>query len=261
MTLPQFCQVAMLPQGRFQAFLRARSEERHALLQQVFQTGRFDRTERWLRDRRVELRRSSEAHQAAVADLVSRVSEVGGHDAPQEWPDDPALLGRWIDELTTRAVTASVEQAIAVEAASAAEVAASEASAAGIELAGLRATHAAARRAWAAVEAGLPDHEARTLTLARAHRAVGVRPLHELAARRPPGGARAGPAGPRCPRVPRGAARAHDDRRPRDRRAPPRRDPHPHRHRADPPAAAPVRRPGAAAWPGSSGPATRRLPS
>src|SRR5699024_6994517 len=31
MTMPQFCQVAMLPQGRFQAFLRARSEERHTL--------------------------------------------------------------------------------------------------------------------------------------------------------------------------------------------------------------------------------------
>ncbi|HSU03743.1 MAG TPA: SMC family ATPase [Nocardioides sp.] len=181
MTLPQFCQVAMLPQGRFQAFLRARSEERHALLQQVFQTGRFDRTERWLRDRRVELRRRSEAQQSAVADLVSRVSEVAGDDAPAQWPSDPALLDRWIDELTTSAVTASVEQAIAVEAASAAEVAASEASAAGIELAGLRATHAAARRAWAGIEAATPDHEERTLTLARAHRAVGVRPLHELA--------------------------------------------------------------------------------
>ena len=50
MTLPQFCQVALLPQGRFQAFLRARSDERHALLQQVFQTGRFDSVERWLRE-------------------------------------------------------------------------------------------------------------------------------------------------------------------------------------------------------------------
>ncbi len=181
MTLPQFCQVAMLPQGRFQAFLRARSEERHALLQQVFQTGRFDRTERWLRDRRVELRRRSETHQATIADLVSRVSEVGGHDAPPDWLADPAILGRWIDDLTATAVTASVEQAIAVESASAAEVAASEASARGIELAGQRATHAAARRAWATIEAGTADHEARTLTLARAHRAVGVRPLHELA--------------------------------------------------------------------------------
>ena len=181
MTLPQFCQVAMLPQGRFQAFLRARSEERHALLQQVFQTGRFDRTERWLRDRRVELRRSSEAHQGAVADLVSRVSEVGGAAAPTFWPGDPTTFRAWIDELTTTAVSAAVEQAIQVEAASAAEVAASEASAAGIELAGLRATHAAARRAWAAVQAASPDHETRKLTVAQAHRAVAVRPLHELA--------------------------------------------------------------------------------
>ena len=181
MTLPQFCQVAMLPQGRFQAFLRARSEERHALLQQVFQTGRFDRTERWLRDRRVELRRSSEAHRTAVADLVSRVSEVGADAAPSAWPSDPELLGAWIDTLTATAVTASVAQAFAVEAASAAEVAASEAFAAGTELAGLRATHAAARRSWATIEAGAADHDARTLTLARAHRAAGVRPLHELA--------------------------------------------------------------------------------
>ncbi|PKH40460.1 exonuclease SbcC [Nocardioides alpinus] len=181
MTLPQFCQVAMLPQGRFQAFLRARSEERHALLQQVFQTGRFDRTERWLRDRRVELRRTAEQHQAAVADLVSRVSEVGGVQAPADWPTDPTSLGRWMDELSTTAVAASVAQAIEVEAASAAEVAASEASAAGIELAGLRATHAAARRAWATLEAAAPDHESRRRTVAQAHRAVAVRPLHDLA--------------------------------------------------------------------------------
>lgn len=181
MTLSQFCQVAMLPQGRFQAFLRARSEERHALLQQVFQTGRFDRTERWLRDRRVELRRSSDAHRAAVADLTSRVSEVGGDPAPTDWPADPDLLGRWIEELSTAAATASREQAMMVEASSAAELAASEASAAGIELAGLRATYAAARRAWATIEAAAPDHEARTAKAAQAVRAASVRPLHELA--------------------------------------------------------------------------------
>ena len=42
----------MLPQGRFQAFLRAESEERHKLLQQLFRTARFEDVERWLRDRR-----------------------------------------------------------------------------------------------------------------------------------------------------------------------------------------------------------------
>ncbi|WP_414858314.1 AAA family ATPase [Nocardioides sp. Soil774] len=181
MTLPQFCQVALLPQGRFQAFLRARSEERHALLQQVFQTGRFDRTERWLRERRVELRRASEQQQRSVADLVSRVSEVGDDEAPADWPEAPDALLAWLQDLTTAAVTASVEQAIAVEAASAAEVAAAGASAAGIELAGMRATHAAARRAWATLEAADAEHSSRRRRIDKAQRAAGVRRLHDLA--------------------------------------------------------------------------------
>ncbi|GAB3032302.1 nuclease SbcCD subunit C [Nocardioides flavus (ex Wang et al. 2016)] len=181
MTLPQFCQVALLPQGRFQAFLRARSEERQALLQQVFQTGRFDRTERWLRERRVELRRASEEHRAAVADLVSRTSEVGGDAAPDDWVSAPASLAAWIDALTEAAVTASVEQALAVEAASAAEVAAAQASAAGIELAGLRATHAAARRSWAALEAAAQEHASRRRRADKARRAASVLSLHHLA--------------------------------------------------------------------------------
>ena len=129
----------------------------------------------------MELRRTFEAHQRAVADLVSRVSEVGDDDTPGDWQADPAVLHTWMDRLTTAAVTASVEQAIRVEAASAKEVAAADASAAGIELAGLRATHATARRAWAAVESGAPDHEARKRQVAQAHKAGPVRPLHELA--------------------------------------------------------------------------------
>ncbi|HEV2798224.1 MAG TPA: SMC family ATPase [Nocardioides sp.] len=181
MTLPQFCQVAMLPQGRFQAFLRARSDERHALLQQVFQTGRFDDVERWLRERRVELRRRSQDHEGMVADLVSRVSEVAGDSAPQDWPADPESLRDWFGAVTTAAVSESVAQTLIVDAASAAEIAASEESAAGIELAGRRATHAAARRARAAIEAATPAHDTRKDRVAQAHRAAGVRPLHELA--------------------------------------------------------------------------------
>jgi DNA repair protein SbcC/Rad50 len=181
MTLPQFCQVALLPQGRFQAFLRARSEERHALLQQVFQTGRFDRTERWLRERRVELRRASEQQQRSVADLVSRVSEVGDDEAPADWPETPDALLAWLQDLTSAAVTESVQQTIAVEAASAAELAAADASAAGIELAGRRATHAAARRAWATLEAAGAEHASRRRRIDKAQRAAGVRRLHDLA--------------------------------------------------------------------------------
>ena len=85
MTLPQFCQVAMLPQGRFQAFLRARSEERHALLQQVFRTERFDRAERWLLDRRVELRRRSQTLHDRCAGVLNRFQEAAGVGVPEEW--------------------------------------------------------------------------------------------------------------------------------------------------------------------------------
>ncbi|WP_416952333.1 AAA family ATPase [Nocardioides sp. T5] len=133
MTLPQFCQVAMLPQGRFQAFLRARSEERHALLQQVFQTGRFDRTERWLRDRRVALRRDSETHRSTVADLVSRVSEVGDDQAPDDWQADPAVLDGWATGLGEAAASASAAQATLTETLAAAETAAAVAESAGVE--------------------------------------------------------------------------------------------------------------------------------
>ena len=58
MTAAQFTQVAMLPQGRFQAFLRASSTERHAVLQQLFRTDRFEQVERWLVERRTTARRT-----------------------------------------------------------------------------------------------------------------------------------------------------------------------------------------------------------
>lgn len=181
MTLPQFCQVAMLPQGRFQAFLRARSEERHALLQQVFQTGRFDRTERWLRDRRVALRRDSEAHRGTVADLVSRVSEVGGDRAPDDWQSDPAGLGDWVAGLVEAAASASAEQTALTASAAATETAAATAEATGLELAARQATHAAARRDRAALEAAAPEHAARVDRADRAQRATAARSLHDLA--------------------------------------------------------------------------------
>ncbi|MEQ4523106.1 SMC family ATPase, partial [Nocardioides kribbensis] len=89
MNVAQFTQVAMLPQGRFQAFLRARSEERHRLLQQLFRTGRFEDVERWLREHRTALRRDSESRREGVADLVSRVSEAADAALPGAAGADP----------------------------------------------------------------------------------------------------------------------------------------------------------------------------
>src|SRR5688500_8181380 len=113
MNVTQFTQVAMLPQGRFQAFLRARSEERHRLLQQLFRTGRFEDVERWLRDRRIELRRRSEAAHRRVADLVSRVSEATDATLPDDWdlhdlsePAASGLLLTWTTDLRDGAAEA-----------------------------------------------------------------------------------------------------------------------------------------------------------
>ncbi len=181
LNLPQFCQVAMLPQGRFQAFLRARSEERHALLQQVFQTGRFDQVERWLRDRRVSLRRASEAQHTLVADLVSRVSEVTDSAAPETWGDEPSSLRPWRDDLTAVTDRSRAEAAHRAAAAAVDEVTAQAAATAGIELAGIIATHAHATRSLQALESAAPAHDADVRRVESARRAGGVRPLHELA--------------------------------------------------------------------------------
>ncbi len=98
LTMSQFCQVALLPQGQFQAFLRAKSETRQALLQRVFRTGRFEKVERWLREHRTQLRHQSTECTHRVSTVVSRLSETTGLDEPTDWTDEldaPAILDDW----------------------------------------------------------------------------------------------------------------------------------------------------------------------
>ena len=115
MTCTQFTQVAMLPQGRFQAFLRATSLERHAVLQRLFRTRRFEEVERWLVDRRVALRRRSQTYNDRCAGVVSRIQEAAGTGLPEGWePHDlePAVadgeLEQWTRTLTENAATDAV---------------------------------------------------------------------------------------------------------------------------------------------------------
>ncbi len=88
MTVTQFTQVAMLPQGRFQAFLRASSAERQGVLQRLFRTRRFEEVERWLAERRLELHRSSTAAHARTTGVVNRIVEASGEPVPEEWSLD-----------------------------------------------------------------------------------------------------------------------------------------------------------------------------
>jgi DNA repair protein SbcC/Rad50 len=118
MNAAQFCQVAMLPQGRFQTFLRARSEERHKVLQQLFRSSRFEDVERWLVNRRQSLKSDNAAHQDAVAAVLSRILEVAAAELAQGWdlhdlevPAQSGLLGPWVEELVNAACTEALAAA------------------------------------------------------------------------------------------------------------------------------------------------------
>ncbi len=107
MTATQFTQVAMLPQGRFQAFLRASSTERHAVLQRLFRTDRFELVERWLVDRRGDARRAAEVGERGVLDVLHRFQEAAGADLPAgtalEVVVESGELVTWADALVATA--------------------------------------------------------------------------------------------------------------------------------------------------------------
>lgn len=117
MTCAQFTQVAMLPQGRFQVFLRASSADRHAVLTRLFRTRRYEDVEKWLVERRLVLGRRSAQHDHAVSALLSRFEEAAGTSRPLAWDDagldqvaaDGALKG-WlqaaVDQARLQAVAA-----------------------------------------------------------------------------------------------------------------------------------------------------------
>ncbi len=180
MTCGQFTQVAMLPQGRFQAFLRASSAERHAVLQQLFRTDRFERVERWLVERRTEARRASERAAAAVRGVLHRIEEAGATGLPADLEADLAqsaergLLAGWADEVragaahaheTAAAATRSAEERDAV---AAEELHVAQASASLIR----RAQTAAAELA--SLEARREEHELLRCRLALHHQAAPV---------------------------------------------------------------------------------------
>ncbi|MBB6625762.1 SMC family ATPase [Nocardioides sp. KIGAM211] len=187
MNVTQFTQVAMLPQGRFQAFLRARSDERHRLLQQLFRTGRFDEVERWFKERRSLLRRRSEASHQRVADLVSRVSEATEVRLPADWdirdllgPAADGTLLTWATGLRDAALTTRASSEADAETAAGAETVARDV------LDEVRTTLEQRRRVEAAAAeqqallAAADDHARGRDRVDAARRAAGVLPLHRI---------------------------------------------------------------------------------
>jgi DNA repair protein SbcC/Rad50 len=188
MTLTQFVQVAMLPQGRFQAFLRSSAEERKRLLERLFRTERFADVERWLRERRVELRRRSEELNAGVAEVVSRISETAAVTLPDDWdvhdlglPAGDGAIATWARALAeeateSQAVTSGAAmEALAAESETLSSLDAARAMAE--KQRGLRAAAAAESRLVAAAE----EQEERVRRVEAAQRAEAVAGVSELA--------------------------------------------------------------------------------
>jgi DNA repair protein SbcC/Rad50 len=87
----QFEQVAMLPQGEFQKFLQATSQERHDVLQRLFKTDRFSRIEDWVQDHSRTLRDRSDKGEIQVQRILDSLADRAGIDLPAELSDlDPA---------------------------------------------------------------------------------------------------------------------------------------------------------------------------
>lgn len=94
MSVDQFFQVVMLPQGEFARFLRAETAEREQLLEKLFGTQRFAEVEKWFVERRRELGREVEERSQRVRELVARISQVTGSE-PEEGQDERS----WLEDL------------------------------------------------------------------------------------------------------------------------------------------------------------------
>lgn len=106
----QFVQVAMLPQGGFQRFLRATSQERHAVLQHLFRTDRFARIEEWVHEHSRSLEERSATGEREVVRLLDALADRSGCEVPEELtgpalrtPDLPERARAWAHRLLAEA--------------------------------------------------------------------------------------------------------------------------------------------------------------
>lgn len=83
MSSEQFMQVVLLPQGKFQTFLRATTDERQQVLQRLFATERFSRIEDWMHGQARDLRERSAAGERRVSHVLSALSNRSTTTLPE----------------------------------------------------------------------------------------------------------------------------------------------------------------------------------
>jgi DNA repair protein SbcC/Rad50 len=178
LTMTQFCQVALLPQGRFETFLRCGAHERHALLERLFGTHRFRAVEEWLADRRRALGRESDEHAGHVGEVLARVAEAAGVDPlPEPGPGDClAWAGRLREAATATLTDATTRRHAADQQVKDTRAALEHAR----DLADRQQRHLEARRRLDALRAVDDDTRRRADEVDRARRAEPVLPLVDL---------------------------------------------------------------------------------
>lgn len=184
MTCQQFTQVAMLPQGRFQAFLRATSSERHDVLQRLFRTRRFEDVERWLAERRLQLRRDARTHHDATVGVLNRLQEAAGAVVPEDWSMsdlDPVAADGTIEAWATARLDEAAAQVAAERQLLIASTEIVDRATEELERARavthLRDRGLAAQRTLTTLERSAAESEQLAASLAAHHRATAVAPL------------------------------------------------------------------------------------
>lgn len=186
MGLQQFATVVLLPQGRFETFLRAEPDARRELLERLFDVGVYADVEAWLADARrsgaaeldaargaldTDLQRLADVLEPLVTEDASSAGAPTGDDGHDGLDGLSARLAAVAADLEAR-LTASLA---ALDGAESAETAAQQALTEARALMTLRDRGAAAQSRLAALDAAAPEHAERTKRLEAADRAGAVR--------------------------------------------------------------------------------------
>ena len=90
MGLEQFAQVALLPQGEFAQFLRAKPEDRRTLLERLFDVGRFERIEEWFSEQKARHARVLELTSTTISTQLDTIAHTLA-----EINDDRLVTPQW----------------------------------------------------------------------------------------------------------------------------------------------------------------------
>ncbi len=178
----QFHQIVMLPQGDFARFLRARPEERRAVLEQLFATHRFADVEQWLKERADEAGAAIDG----VTEQVRRTVAVAATIAGAEPFSGDAPVVEALDWLKERQADAEQHRQVAAAGEEAARRLHTSAKARGMaatELHERQRRYAVAGRERAMLNGQLEEHARRVAELGHARRAMPVLPLLGVATR------------------------------------------------------------------------------